>query len=199
MEMEQLEDGYFYHIYNRGNNSDKIFFTEENYQYFLKLLVKYIVPVADIYAYCLLNNHFHFLLRIKEKEDIVFQKLKFSTTKIPKEISASRQFSHFFNAYSQAINKKFARTGSLFEKRFERKKITNENYLKQVILYINTNPLKHNLVERLEDYKWSSYNSIISKAKTNLKRDEVIEMFYNQENFIYCHKNYDFLNTFFEY
>ena len=139
MEIQAIEEGCLYHIFNRGNNSEKIFFEEENYRYFLKLLKKYIVPVADIYAYCLLQNHFHFLVRIKEKKEIDFQKLKYSTVDKPIEVSASRQFSHFLNAYSQAINKKFGRTGSLFEKRFERKEITDENYLRQVILYINNN------------------------------------------------------------
>lgn len=197
MEIDEIEEGYFYHIYNRGNNSEKIFFSEENYAYFLKLLTKYIFPVADIYAYCLLNNHFHILVRIKEKNEIEINKLKFSTVEKPKEVSASRQFSHFLNAYSQAVNKKYARTGSLFEKRFERKRISDDHYLRQVILYINTNPLKHNLVEKPEDYKWSSYNSHISNAKTKLKRKEVIELFDDVENFVWCHKNYDFLNSIF--
>lgn len=197
MEIDEIEEGYFYHIYNRGNNSEKIFFSEENYAYFLKLLTKYIFPVADIYAYCLLNNHFHILVRIKEKNEIEINKLKFSTVEKPKEVSASRQFSHFLNAYSQAVNKKYARTGSLFEKRFERKRISDDHYLRQVILYINTNPLKHNLVEKPKDYKWSSYNSHISNAKTKLKRKEVIELFDNVENFVLCHKNYDFLNSIF--
>ena len=198
MEIQAIEEGCLYHIFNRGNNSEKIFFEEENYRYFLKLLKKYIVPVADIYAYCLLQNHFHFLVRIKEKKEIDFQKLKYSTVVKPIEVSASRQFSHFLNAYSQAINKKFGRTGSLFERRFERKEITDENYLRQVILYINNNPLKHNLVEKLEDYKWSSYNAHISNSKTSLKRKEVIEIFDDIENFIWCHRNYDFLNSFFD-
>jgi REP element-mobilizing transposase RayT len=197
MEIDEIEEGYFYHIYNRGNNSEKIFFSEENYAYFLKLLTKYIFPIADIYAYCLLNNHFHILVRIKEKNEIEINKLKFSTVEKPKEVSASRQFSHFLNAYSQAVNKKYARTGSLFEKRFERKRISDNHYLRQVILYINTNPLKHNLVEKPKDYKWSSYNSHISNAKTKLKRKEVIELFDDVENFVLCHKNYDFLNSIF--
>ena len=197
MEIDEIEEGYFYHIYNRGNNSEKIFFSEENYAYFLKLLTKYIFPVADIYAYCLLNNHFHILVRIKEKNEIEINKLKFSTVEKPKEVSASRQFSHFLNAYSQAVNKKYARIGSLFEKRFERKRISDNHYLRQVILYINTNPLKHNLVEKPKDYKWSSYNSHISNAKTKLKRKEVIELFDDVENFVLCHKNYDFLNSIF--
>ena len=59
MQIEKIEFGKFYHIFNRGNNSQDIFFEEENYLYFLKLLTKYIFPIADIYCYCLMNNHFH--------------------------------------------------------------------------------------------------------------------------------------------
>lgn len=65
MLIDNIEEGSFYHIYNRGNNGGDIFFDDENYNYFLKLLAKYITPVADIYAYCLMRNHFHLLVRIK--------------------------------------------------------------------------------------------------------------------------------------
>ena len=95
MEIDEIEEGYFYHIYNRGNNSEKIFFSEENYAYFLKLLTKYIFPVADIYAYCLLNNHFHILVRIKEKNEIEINKLKFSTIEKPKKFLLLDSF-HIF-------------------------------------------------------------------------------------------------------
>jgi putative transposase len=70
MKYEKLESGYYYHIYNQGNNRENIFFKEKNYDYFLHLFKKYIVPITETYAYCLLPNHFHFLLRIKiENED----------------------------------------------------------------------------------------------------------------------------------
>ena len=64
-----LEYGKYYHIYNRGNNRENIFFEDRNYHYFLKLYAKHVEPVADTYAYCLLYNHFHFLVRIKTVEE----------------------------------------------------------------------------------------------------------------------------------
>lgn len=195
MEIDSIEEGFYYHIYNRGNNGEKIFYSVENYHYFLKLLAKYMLPVLDLYAYCLLENHFHFLVRIKEKEDINHKELKYSTIQKPKIVSASKQFSHFLNAYSQAINKKYNRTGSLFEKPFERKRITNDQYLKQVVLYINTNPVNHRLVSKPEDYVWSSYKTLISDGKTKLKRKETLDLFENRENFIWCHENYESLQT----
>ena len=63
---ELLQLGKFYHIYNRGINGEKLFHCEENYQHFLKLYSTYIDPIADTYAWVLMPNHFHFLVRIKE-------------------------------------------------------------------------------------------------------------------------------------
>lgn len=96
----------------------------------------------------------------------------------------------FFNAYTLAINKRFKRTGSLFEKPFERKLIKNESYLLQLILYIHNNPKSHGVVKNVEDYKWSSYQAILSNSPTKLQRDKVLEYFEDRENFIFCHQNY---------
>jgi len=194
MEKEILEFGHFYHIYNRGNNRDDIFFEEDNYRYFLKLLLKYISPIADVYAYCLLKNHFHLLIRIISEQEINTSDFKFSTIEESKSINPSKQFSHFFNAYTQAINKRYNRTGSLLEKPFERKRITEESYLKQVILYIHNNPVKHGITNNAKDYKWSSYNSILSSKNSKLKRKEVLDYFEDESNFIFSHNNYDSLN-----
>ncbi|WP_312195712.1 hypothetical protein [Epilithonimonas vandammei] len=194
MEKEILEFGHFYHIYNRGNNKDDIFFEEDNYRYFLKLLLKYISPISDVYAYCLLKNHFHLLIRIKSEQEINTSDFKFSTIEESKSIDPSKQFSHFFNAYTQAINKCYNRTGSLLEKPFKRKRITEESYLKQVILYIHNNPVKHGLTNNVKDYKWSSYNSILSSKNSKLKRKEVLDYFEDESNFIFSHNNYELLN-----
>jgi hypothetical protein len=61
-----LEFGEYYHIYNRGINRGRIFFEERNYDYFLQLYAQHVVPIAETYAYCLLPNHFHFLVRIRD-------------------------------------------------------------------------------------------------------------------------------------
>ena len=63
-----LQYGEYYHIYNRGNNRQDIFIEERNYRYFLQLYTKHVVPVVDTFAYCLMRNHFHFLLQIKKPE-----------------------------------------------------------------------------------------------------------------------------------
>ena len=64
-----LQANKIYHIYNRGNNREDLFREERNYRYFMSLYVKYIEPIADTFAYCLLKNHFHVLVRIKDAAD----------------------------------------------------------------------------------------------------------------------------------
>ena len=149
MKYEVLISDSFYHIYNCGNNKKNIFIEERNYNYFLELLKKYILPIAHLWSYCLLKNHFHVLIKTKEGfNDKTF----------------SQAFSNLFNAYSKAINKSYNRTGSLFRDRFSRIKIHDEVYLKQVILYINANAVHHGFVKQAEDYKHCSYLALISNT-----------------------------------
>ena len=184
---EPIIHGNYYHIYNRGNNGIDVFLENESYYHFLRLYAKYIEPIAETYAWCLLKNHFHLLVRIKEKSEINDEELSYSTTEKPKVIDPSRQFSHLFNAYTQAINKRHNRTGSLFETTFERKLVSSEKYLQQLIFYIHNNPVHHGFVKQMSLYPWSSYETVISDKSTKLKRDEVLEQFGDKENFVYYH------------
>jgi putative transposase len=191
---EPILYGNYYHIYNRGNNGIDIFLETENYYHFLRLYAKYIEPVAETFAWCLLKNHFPVLVRIKEKEEINTTELSYSTVENPKIIDPSRQFSHFFNAYTQAINKRQNRTGSLFERTFERKLVSSETYFQQLIFYIHNNPVHHGFVEKLSLYPWSSYETIILNKPTRLKRNDVITLYGDVENFIFYHNQEQNLN-----
>lgn len=173
MKYEVLVEDSFYHIYNCGNNKEDIFIEPQNYAYFLKLAKKYLLEVCDILAYCLLKNHFHFL--IKTKENIVSKKI-------------SQSFSNLFNAYAKSINKKYGRSGSLFQDRFSRIKIDSEKYLMNLVLYIHLNPTHHNFVDDFRNYKHSSYHSILSDKPTSLVRVYIIEIFNDKQNFIAAHK-----------
>ncbi len=170
----------YYHVFNRGNNKENIFIEADNYYYFLKLIKKYLLPIADLYGYCLLPNHFHLVLRIKDAEFLP-EKIKNGKAKI------HQPFSNLFNAYSKAINKKYNRLGSLFQEHLKRIEITDEDYLRNLIIYINTNPDHHNIADFLT-YTFSSYQALISSKPTLLKRDEVIEMFDDAKNFSYMHR-----------
>jgi hypothetical protein len=120
--------------------------------------------------------------------------LTYTTIDNPKTIDPSRQFSHLFNAYTQAINKRNNRTGSLFETSFKRKLVTTEKYFRLLIFYIHNNPVHHGFVKQISLYPWSSYDSVISKKPTKLKREEVIEQFGDLENFIFYHNQQQNLN-----
>lgn len=187
--LEPIEFGHYYHIYNRGNNGDTIFIEDKNYSYFLSLYLKYIHPVADTFCWCLLNNHFHFLIRIKELSEIQLDTLTYSKNiKVNKEkVNPSKQFSHLFNAYTQSINKMYNRTGSVFEKPFQRKIVSSQNYFQKLIFYIHNNPVHHKITDNILDYKWSSYHTIVTSKPTYLMRDEVIEMFNDLSNFKFYH------------
>jgi putative transposase len=189
-----LENGNYYHIYNRGNNGINVFFDSESYYHFLRLFDRYISPIAETYAWCLLKNHFHILVYIKLDIEIDFSKLEYSTVEKPKVLDPSKQFGHLFNAYTQAINKKFKRTGALFEKPFERKQITSEKYLQNVIYYIHNNPVQHGFVQQMSLYPWSSFESIVSDKPTKLKRQNVIDLYGTKLDFLDYHNTFQNLN-----
>ena len=171
MKYEPLQDNKFYHIYNRGNNGENIFIEDRNYAFFLSLIQKYILPIAEIHAYCLLKNHFHLLIKTLNADSIVL----------------SKSFSNLFNAYAKAINKAYNRNGSLFQDRFSRIQIKNEEYLKQLILYIHLNPSHHGFTKNFENYKYSSFNAMMSTGKTHLMRNDVLELFDDKSNFRFMH------------
>jgi REP element-mobilizing transposase RayT len=178
-----LEEGKYYHVYNRGNNRCKLFYEDRNYEHFLSLFSKYINTIADPYAWVLMGNHFHFLLKMKKDFTVAGKKL-----------DPSRQFSHFFNAYAQAINKSVGRTGSLFEHNFERKEVTTNEYLRQLIVYIHRNPQKHRFADYYRDYPWSSFKTILNSKNGLLETEQIIELFGGREKFIHAHENIDEIN-----
>lgn len=184
-----LENGKYYHIYNRGNNGIDLFYEIENHKHFLRLYEKYIYPVAETYAWCLMKNHFHILVYIKETGEIDSAKLEYSSTDKPKIVSASKQFSNLFNAYTLAMNKRYKRTGSLFEKNFRRKVINSETYFQKLVFYVHNNPVHHKFTEHIIEYPWTSYGTVISNKKTKLQREKVIEYFHDIENFKYYHSS----------
>jgi putative transposase len=176
--IQALQRGNYYHIYNRGINSVTLFDTKENYEYFLNLYSSHIDPIAETFAWCLMKNHFHFLVRIKDISEITSEKV----------ILPSQSFSNLFNAYTKAYNKNSKRHGTLFERPFRRKQINNNRYLQNVITYIHNNPIHHNICDHPIQYPWSSYISCISEKPTKLKRKEIIQLFNDLENFEYAHQ-----------
>jgi len=193
-----LFEDYFYHIYNQGNNGETLFYKPENYEYFLRKFENYLSDFIELYSYCLMSNHFHFLIRIKNWKEIepnlknhtglekFIQKSGHKT-----EVVVSEQFRRFFMAYSKAINKQERRTGSLFRKYHKRKLIDIEKYFQSTVVYIHQNPIHHKLFNDFRNYPWSSYNKIIDEKPSLLMKNEVLAYFENIENFKYVHEHWN--------
>jgi len=129
-----IEKGYIYHIYNQGNNRRRIFLIRENYLFFLKKIETYILPYADILAYCLMPNHFHLMVYVRELEVVPGRSQGFTPSEALTETGRSkgftlsealtgtgtRSFNHsigiMLRSYTRAINKQHNFSGALFRK-----------------------------------------------------------------------------------
>jgi putative transposase len=180
-----LQYGKYYHIFNRGNNQENIFIEERNYRYFLRLYAKHIMPAADTYAYCLLRNHFHFLVRIKTVEEQELTGLE-DLSALPRK--PSQQFSNLFNAYAKAFNKTYHRTGTLFQRPFGRIEVTSDSYFMQLVTYIHQNAQKHGFVNDFRTWPYSSYQALLSTNPTRLQRDDVLTWFQGVDHFEDVHR-----------
>ena len=206
----------YYHIYNRGVNGENIFYEARNYDLFLKLYEKHLASVTDLFAYCLLRNHFHVSVRTKSEEEILEHKktLRVSSVigqvvgphnPVKDKVSLARkplgsdglgsryisdQFSNFFNAYAKTINKAYGRTGSLFQHPFGRVPITSDGQFWNVIAYIHQNPQKHKFVEDFRDWKYSSYGILLTDQKTSVNRSKVMDWFGNREDYVKLHRQW---------
>ena len=174
-----IQFGQDYHIYNRGNNLENIFREERNYEFFLNKYTQYVTPIAETYAYCLLKNHFHLMVRIKSLDELdpTFQNNK------PGQV-----FGNFFNAYVKAFNKLYQRNGSLFQNPFGRVEVMSDRQLFQLLIYIHQNPERHGFVDDFRDWPHSSYTAITSDQPTWLKSDEVRDWFGGLKNLEVAHE-----------
>jgi len=170
---DKFESGNYYHVYNRAVGWDILFPQIRNYIYFLNLLAKGPEALSHLIAYCLLPNHFHLLIQIKESTN-------------PKAVSES--FRRLGISFSQAINKQEGRKDSLFMKPIKRIRITSDNYMREVIQYIHLNPLYHGIDTDYVNFRWSSYRSIVNE-KLNVVSNEVIMHYFGDiNNFEFLHR-----------
>ena len=183
MHIEPILEGNYYHIYNRGVNSEDIFKEEKNYHYFLEKYTFYCSDVLETLSYALLKNHFHMLVYVKEN---VFVPRRIGEGTI--QLNASKQLGHFFNSYAQSINRSYNRTGQLFEAPFERKLVDNDNYITSIICYCHSNPQNHGFVKDFKDWHYTSYHSILENNKPFLASNKVLDWFGGRENFIKEHE-----------
>jgi len=167
-DLSPLQPGTIYHIYNRGVNGETIFREKRNCDYFFTLYARHIQAVADTYAFCLLPNHFHLLIEIKNLTGL---------SDLSGFKPASQAFSNFFNAYAKAINKTYQRTGPLFERPFKRIPVMDSDYFARLLIYIHQNPQHHGIVDDHRAWPYSSYDVLTGNQATFVKRDVIRDWF----------------------
>ena len=179
---EPLLFGETYHIYNKAIGSDFLFKTENDYHFFLSKLARFILPISNIYTYCLIPNHFHLLLKIKEIEEID------NLIDCNDEKIVQKTFTNFFISYAKSFNKAHQRQGRLLLQAFKRIHVDEGDYFTGLINYIHRNPIHHGLVKNYQDWKYSSYNAFLSDKKTSIDKVGVMSYFDSLEDFIEFHE-----------
>jgi REP element-mobilizing transposase RayT len=167
--------GLYYHIYNRGNNRQSIFFQPENYLYFLRNVKRYLAPLAKVTAYCLLPTHYHMLLRVQNSEFFVKHPGNETEGAKNSEFSISKAMMRLSVSYTKAINKRFERVGSLFQGQFQAKPIQNYHHLLNLCVYIHANPVKDGLVASPADWVYSNYLEWLGQRDGTLVDREFIQ------------------------
>lgn len=168
MRKEKLEVGHYYHIYNRGINRHAIFFTGANWGYFLTRLREYFTPDhADMVAYCLMPNHYHLLVHIRNEN---------FGLKVMQPFSVS---------YTKSINKQENRVGPLFQGPFQAKRIDSESSLVQVSQYVHLNPVLAGLAFHPTQWKFSSYLDYVGlRDGTFPQSNRVLSYFSSREAYV---------------
>ncbi|MEO5945505.1 MAG: hypothetical protein ABIP79_01725 [Chitinophagaceae bacterium] len=168
----KIQETGIYHIYNRGNNQQQVFFNDENYIYFLRKCHLYLKPISDILAWCLMPNHFHFLINLSERS---LEPVKCGGIVMP---AISNGFRLLQSAYAKGVNIQQDRSGNLFQQKTKAKLVSIEdNYANTAFHYIHQNPVTSNLVSNPEDWQYSSFLDFVSLRNGTLcNKEKAIEL-----------------------
>jgi REP element-mobilizing transposase RayT len=152
-----FQPNHYYHLYNRGNDRNAIFFERENYLHFLRLVRRHLTEeTLDVLAYCLMPNHYHLLVRCKIE-------------------AVSEAMQRLAIAYTKAMNRRYNRVGSLFQGQFQAIEVDRDEYLYHLTRYIHLNPVKAGLVTHPKEWEFSSYLEYAGLRSGTLPRLDVVQ------------------------
>lgn len=214
--MQPLQPDTSYHIFNHANGFENVFREAENYRYFLEKYRMYILPIAETYAYCLMPNHFHLVVRIRKRSVIEQLLLNSSNSTFSKvqnfgkgdgigkgdgnevennsisnaaiEKYLSKQFANLFSCYTQSFNKSYKRMGSLFIKNFKREPIDDKQHFFNAVIYTHRNPIHHGFRDSFEEWDYCSYFEIIHNRSELIEVEKLLKTFGGRELFIEKHQ-----------
>ena len=162
---EKIYPGYIYHILNRGNEKQNIFFERENYLFFLRRLRHYIAKFDVILiAYCLMPNHFHLCAKETAKDGISKVMLGLQTS------------------YAKAINKRIGRVGHLWQDSYKYIRVDTDEYFLHLTRYLHLNPCDAGLVNKAEDWEFSSYRDFIGLRKGTLPQSGMAMSYFDNRD-----------------
>ena len=182
-----FEFGQIYHLFTRVNGSELLFRQESNYIYFLEKITKYLVPILDVYAYCLAPQRFSLLVCFKSSEQISdFFKLT------EEELFAKnthkylmQPLSNMLNSYSKSYNKMYKRRGALFVDYIKREKLEDVDSMKLVFRTIHQIPIQNRLVTNLAEWKFSSLHSYSNlKKHSKVDKDFMLRLYGGQDDLL---------------
>jgi REP element-mobilizing transposase RayT len=164
-----IVSGSFYHAYNRAADKMTIFYTANDYEYFINKILYFKKKTnVKILAYCILPNHWHFLLKEPTRE--------VATTSRVGSSAVSTFISLLSNSYTRYFNTNKEHSGRIFQGPFRSKLVSDDNYLRVLINYINLNHLKHKITKKPNDWFYTSHHNYVGEVKNNLvDRDYLID------------------------
>lgn len=180
-----------YHEYSHANGNENIFRNDIDYQVFIKKYAFYLNEVVETFAYCLMPNHFHFMVRIKTEKDLIstISEFKPETNLAQLNLSniISKQLSHLLNSHTQCYNKRYKRKGSLFVPNLKRKQVETEDSMIRLIAYIHNNPVHHHFCNTPEEWIHSSIHAYLQNKPTKIRREYITALFGGKDQLIKFH------------
>jgi putative transposase len=204
--MIPLQPNISYHIFNHANGLENIFREEKNYLFFLEKYSLHISAIAETYAWCLIPNHFHLVIRLRKRETIIALMLDkkqyyrdelFQSFKLWKSSNYRQRnrkisieaIANLFSSYTQSFNKVYHRMGALFIKNFKREPIYDKAHFLNAIVYVHRNPIHHGFCNDFKEWPNCSYNSILSADSHIVQTEKLLKMTGGIDEFVKMHND----------
>ncbi len=194
---DDFKPGTFYHIFDRAVGDEDLFRSTENYNFFLKKIKKYWEPYFTIYAYCLLPNHFHFVVRSNSlnKTNEILEQFQIKKELTPETFhkNSLQSCGSLLNSYVKSYNKYYKRKGGLFIRAIKRVELKKSSDVTSAIFYVHKNPIHHGFVHELSEWDLSSYNSIKHNRQDDfVNAPQVLELFGGMDGFDEVHNQFKY-------
>ena len=196
---QDFEPEEFYHIYNKSVSGIRLFREDLDYQVFLSRFNTYLGECFELYAYVLLPNHFHLLVKVKSGNQLSEFARTQKTVKSKLFLDQPSglndfvvdQFKRWLSSYTITYKNKYQHSGSVMMKRFKR--IQSDSIEKNIywLAYIHHNPIHHEYCKDYSKWKYSSYNTYLTTKNTKLNRSQTLDKWFSSlDDFLQYHSNF---------